>query len=128
MRGDGRIVHLTMVEAAFLAREHFQRLLFGADGIETSFCDLERNLLVALAVQQEERAGHLLHDAVEAERLEFFHRRSAIGNAEYPLQMFGRYRQRRHLAGFEGLEALHPDLMEIPLRAPGDAAGKTRLQ
>src|SRR5215472_5137457 len=42
--------------------------------------------------------------------------------------MLGRHRQRQDLAGIEFLQPARPNLVIIPLRAPGDAAGKTRLQ
>src|SRR5262245_58944048 len=38
------------------------------------------------------------------------------------------YRQRRYLAGIERLEAPLPHVVIVPLRAPGDAGGKTRLE
>src|SRR5579862_1908308 len=37
MHSDGRIVHLTMMVAAFLAREHLERLLLGADRVVELF-------------------------------------------------------------------------------------------
>src|SRR5262249_57685842 len=99
-----------------------------ADRGEALLRERERNLLVAAAVQQEERAGHLLHDAVEAEALELLERRLVALDAEHPLQMLRRHRQRQHLAGGELVEPLRPDGVVIPLRAPGDAAGETRLE
>ena len=50
-------------------------LVLGADGGEAFLRQRQRNLLVAGAVQQQERTGHLLHDAVEAEALELLERR-----------------------------------------------------
>src|SRR5215475_7789900 len=42
--------------------------------------------------------------------------------------MLGRNRERKDLAGGELVEPLCPDGVIIPLRAPGDAAGETRLE
>src|ERR1700692_4621948 len=87
MNPDGGVVDLAMMEAAFLAGEDFERLLLGADGFVKLLRDLDRDLLVARAMQQQERAGHLLHDAVELEVFQFFERRGAVVDAEHPLQM-----------------------------------------
>src|ERR1700692_3438845 len=81
MNADGGVVDLAMMEAAFLAGEDFERLLLGSDRLVKFLRDLERDLLVALAVQQEERAGHLLHDAVEPEAFQLFQRRRAVVDA-----------------------------------------------
>jgi hypothetical protein len=48
MHADRRVVDLTMVKAAFLARENPQRFPLGADGIEAFLRDGERNLFVPL--------------------------------------------------------------------------------
>src|ERR1700730_1076754 len=79
-------------------------------------------------MQQEERAGHLLHDAVELEVFQLLERRGAVVDAEHPLQMLRRHRQRQYPAGIEQIEPPRPDLVIIPLRAPGDAAGEALLQ
>src|SRR5580704_10030403 len=71
MNANGGVVDLAMMEAAFLAGKDFERLLLGADRLVKFFRDLDRDLLVAGAMQQEERAGHLLHDAVELEIFQF---------------------------------------------------------
>ena len=71
---------------------------------------------------------HLLHDAVEPEAFELLHRGGAAVDAENPHQVLGRHRQRRHRAGIEQLEAPPPGLVIVPLRAPGDAAGKAWLE
>src|SRR6187549_2920970 len=67
VRADGHVVHLAMMETAFLSREHLEQLLLRADRLEALLRDAERNLLVARAVHQQERTPHLLHDAVESE-------------------------------------------------------------
>src|SRR5690606_3693983 len=118
------VVDLTVVVAALLAREHLQRLVLRADRFEASLRDLERDLFVALAVHEKERAGDLLRHAVEPEALEPLHRLFARVDIEDPEQMPPRNRQRRQVAGIEPVEALLPHLPVVPLRAPGEAAGE----
>ena len=108
--------------------EHLQRLLLRADRGEALLRDRQRNLLVARAVQQQERTLHLLHDAVEPEAFELLHRLGAALDAEHPHQMLRRHRQRRHRAAVEQVEALLPGVVIVPLRAPGDAGGVARLE
>src|SRR5215470_4069165 len=67
---DRDIVDLAMMKAAFLAVEHLEGLVFGADRGERLLGQRQGDLLIAGAVEQEERAGHLLHDAVEPEPFE----------------------------------------------------------
>src|ERR1019366_1767870 len=47
VRADGDIVHLAMVEAAFLAVEYLQRLVLRADRREAFLGNRQRDLLVA---------------------------------------------------------------------------------
>src|SRR5215467_10919357 len=101
MRADGDVVDLTVVEAALVAIEYLERLLLGADRGETTLSERERDLLVAAAVQEQERARHLLHDAVEPEAFELLQRCRIAIDAEHPLQVLRRHRQRQHLAGRE---------------------------
>src|SRR5262249_57409113 len=63
-RGDADrdVVDLAVVEAAFVTVEDAQHLLSGAHGVEQRVRESKRNLLVTLAVQEQERAAHLLHD------------------------------------------------------------------
>src|SRR5262249_58696290 len=92
------------------------------------FREGKRNLFVARAMQEQERAGHLLHDTVEPKPFELLERRRPARHAEDPLQMLRWHRERKHLAGGEFVEPLCPDGVIVPLRAPGDAAGKSRLE
>src|SRR6185503_7823992 len=88
----------------------------------------ERYLLVAFAVQQQERAGDLLHHSVEAEPLQLLHGLVPGLHVEDPQQVLPGNRQRRGLARIEPVEALLPDLPVVPLSAPGDAARVTLLE
>src|SRR5205823_12383959 len=117
-----------MVKAAFLAAEHLEGLVLRPDRRETLLRERERDLLVTAAMHQQERARHLLHDTVEAKAFELLERRGAIGRAEHPHQMFRRNREREHLAGIERFQSALPDIVIIPLRAPGDAAGKALIE
>src|SRR5262249_56460058 len=92
------------------------------------FREGKRNVFVARAMQEQERAGHLLHDTVEPKPFELLERRRPARHAEDPLQMLRWNRERKHLAGGEFVEPLCPDGVIVPLRAPGDAAGKSRLE
>src|SRR6266511_4149276 len=116
------------MEAALLALEHLERLVLRADCGEAFFRERERNLFVARTVQEQKRTGHLLHDAVEPERLELLERGRLAGDTQHPLQMLGRHRQGQHLAGGKLLESPRPDGVIVPLRAPSDTAGKPRLK
>src|ERR1700744_4913290 len=71
---DRHVVDLAVVEAAFLAVEHLEGLLLGADCVEAFLRQRQRDLLVAAAMHEQERALHLLHDAVEPEALELLQR------------------------------------------------------
>src|SRR5262245_46680589 len=62
VHADGDVVDLAMVEAALLAGEHLEGLLLRADRLETLLGRGERDLLVAFAMHEEERALHFLHD------------------------------------------------------------------
>src|SRR5262249_15864747 len=73
----------------------------------------------------QERAAHLLHHAVEAERLEALERVVERIGAQNPHDLLARHRKRR----FEGsLDAALPDRLVIPDRAPGDAGGEARIE
>src|SRR6185312_713289 len=61
---DALVVDLAVVVAALFAGEDFHRLLLRADGIEAFLRFAQRNLLIAVAVQHQERASDLLHDAI----------------------------------------------------------------
>src|SRR6202451_2044536 len=114
-----------MLRAALFRRENAQRLVGGARGLVERLSVFERNLLVVLAVHDQERAAHLLHHAVEPERLELFQRRVEAVDAEDPHDVMARHRHR----GLEtGIDALLPGAVIIPDRAPGDAGGKAGLQ
>src|SRR5260370_39512428 len=102
-----------MMEAAFLAAEHLEGLLPGADRVEAFLRERERDLLVAAAMHQQEGAFHLLHNAVEAETLELLERRGAIGHAQHPLQLLGRPRAREDLAGAAPRQPLRPERVRI---------------
>src|SRR5262249_28885638 len=64
----------------------------------------------------------------EPEAFELLQCSGAAVDAEHPLQVLGRDREREYLAGVELLEPARPDLVIVPLRAPGDAAGIARLE
>src|SRR5262249_60639354 len=64
------VVALAVLGAAFFRREDAQRLVRRAAGRVQRLGVAQRNLLVVGAVHQEKRAAHLLHHAVETERLE----------------------------------------------------------
>src|SRR6516162_10691398 len=87
MHGDRDVVDLAVVETAFLALEDLEDFLFRADRGEASFRERQRNLLIARAMQEQERTPHLLHDAVESESFEFLERRRLARYPEHPLQM-----------------------------------------
>ena len=91
MHGDRDVVELAVVEAAFLALEDLERLLFRADRGEASFRERQRNLLIARAMQEQERTRHLLHDAVEFEIFQFLERGRLARDAEHPLKVLGRH-------------------------------------
>src|SRR6266481_2088236 len=78
---EREVVALAVLRAAFLAGEDAQRLVLRAAGVVERLRIPEWDLLVILAVHDQERATHLLHHAVELERLEllqcFFERRGA---------------------------------------------------
>src|SRR6266851_2930912 len=78
---DGDVVDLAVMEAAFVAIEHLEGLLLRADRREAFFRERERDLLVAAAMHQQERALHLLHDAVEAKAFELLERGGAVRRA-----------------------------------------------
>src|SRR5215831_19889338 len=128
MHGDCDVVDLAVMEAAFLALEDLEGFLFRADRDKSFFRERERNLLIARAMQEQERTADLLHDAVEPESLELLERGCLARHPEDPLQMFRRRRQRKHLAGGELVEPLRPDGVIVPLRPPGDAASEARLE
>src|SRR5262245_28438900 len=99
MHGDRDVVDLAVMEAAFLALEDLEGLLLRADRSETFFRERQWNLLIARAMQEQERTGHLLHDAVEPESFELLERRRRARHPEHPLQMLRWHGQREHLAG-----------------------------
>ena len=76
-----------MVIATFLAREDLQRLVSRADFLDDGVRELERNLLVALAVQQQEGTRDLLDDTLQPEAFELFHRFVARFHVEDPEQV-----------------------------------------
>src|SRR5262249_52067208 len=128
MHADRDVVDLTMMEAALVAVEDLEGLVLGADSGEAFLRERERNLFVARAMQEQKGAPHLLHDPVEPESFELLERRRLARDAEHPLQMFRRDGKRKHFAGGELFEPLRPDGVIVPLRPPGDAAGKARLE
>src|SRR5919198_4480399 len=128
MDAQGHIVDLTMMEAAFLTGEDFERLHCRAHRLETLPRHRQRNLLVSLAVHEEEGAFHPLHYPVEPEAFQLLERRGRAVHPEDPFQVLGRYREREHFPRGQIFQAPLPDLVVIPLRAPGDAAGEARLQ
>src|SRR5438132_410692 len=67
---ERKIVALAVLRAAFLGGEHAQRLVGRPAGVVERLRILERDLLVVLAMHAKERAAHLLHHAIELERLE----------------------------------------------------------
>src|SRR5260370_859655 len=75
VHADGDVVDLTMVKAALLATEHLERLVLRAHRREAFLRERKRYLLVAFAVQEQERAAHLLHDAVQAKIVKLLKRR-----------------------------------------------------
>src|SRR5262249_55233426 len=128
MHGDRDVVDLAVVEAAFLALEDLEGLLLRADCGEAFFRERQRNLLIARAMQEQERTRHLLHDAVESESFELLERRRLARSPEHRLEMPRRHRQGEHLAGRKLVEPLRPDGVIVPLRPPGDAAGEAWLE
>src|SRR5437016_12842077 len=92
MHGDRDVVDLAVVETAFLALEDLEGFLFRADRGEASFRERQRNLLIARAMQEQERTPHLLHDAVEPESFELLERRRLARYPEHPLEMLRRHR------------------------------------
>src|SRR5262249_46262689 len=128
MHADRDVVDLTMMEAALVAVEDLEGLVLGADSGEAFLRERERNLFVARAMQEQKRAPHLLHDPVEPESFDLLERRRLAGAAERPLKMFSGHGNRKHFAGGEPFEPLRPDGVIVPLRPPGDAAGKARLE
>src|SRR6516165_758324 len=119
------IVALAVLRAAFLAREHAQRLVFRPAGIVEPLRIAQRNLLVVFAVHHQERAAHFLHDAVELERLEPLQCVLERRGAQDPHDVVARDRQRCLELG---LDAPLPHRVIIPDGAPGDAGGKARLE
>src|SRR5262249_16181691 len=91
MHSNRDIDDLTVMEAAFLALEDLAGLLLRADGGETFFRERQRNLLIAGAMLEQERTGHLLHDAVKPERFERLEGRRRARYPEHPLQMLRRH-------------------------------------
>src|SRR5262245_54422851 len=61
---EREVIALAMLGAAFLAREHAQRLVLRSAGVVERLRVGERDLLVVGAVHNQERAAHLLHHAV----------------------------------------------------------------
>src|SRR2546425_1222894 len=84
--------------AALLAREDLERLPRRADGAEALLRGGERDLGVALAVNQQEGAPDSLHHPVEPEALEPLQRRVPRGHAENPEQVLPGHGQRGRLA------------------------------
>ena len=64
---DTDVVDLAVVVAAFLAGEDLERLVLRSDGSQALLREGERDLLVALAVKEEERTPDLLHHSVQPE-------------------------------------------------------------
>src|SRR5207249_886849 len=83
--------------AALLAREDLERLPRRADGAEALLRGGERDLGVALAVNQQEGAPDSLHHPVEPEALEPLQRRVPRGHAENPEQVLPGHGQRGRL-------------------------------
>ena len=71
-----------MLRAALLRGEHAQRLVGGARRVVERLRIFQRNSLVVLAVHHQEWTAHLLHHAVEPERLELLQRGVQRINAE----------------------------------------------
>src|SRR5215471_7455176 len=65
---ERQVIALAVLSTAFIAGEDAQRLIRRAARRIKRLGILERHLLVVLAVHDEERAAHLLHNAVEPER------------------------------------------------------------
>src|SRR2546426_6347840 len=114
--------------AALLAREDLERLPRRADGAEALLRRDERDLGVALAVNQQEGAPDSLHHPVEPEALEPLQRRVPRGHAENPEQVLPGHGQRGRLAARDPIQPLLPDRVVIPLRSPRDAGGEARLE
>src|SRR6202035_3895331 len=114
-----------MLRAALFRREYAQRLVGGAGRIVERLRIFERNLLVVFAMHDQERAAHLLHHAVEPERLELFQRGVEAVDAEDPHDVVAGHRHRRLEAR---IDALFPGAVVIPDRAPGDAGSETLIQ
>src|SRR5215470_16396238 len=122
---EREIVALAVLGAAFLAREHAQRLVLRPTSVVERLRILERNLLVVLAVHDQERAAHLLHDAVEPERLQLLECVIEGVGAENPHDVMAGHRERSLELR---LDAPLPYRVIVPDRAPGDASGKARLE
>src|SRR5581483_10161553 len=127
-RADALVVDLAVMVAALLAGEDLHRLVLRADGIEALARLAQGNLLVAVAVQHQEGTRNLLHDAVELERLEVRKHLILRLHVEHPGDMLVRNGKRRRVGARQALEALAPDLLVVPLRPPGEAAGKALLE
>src|SRR6185503_11359685 len=78
--------------------------------------------------QHQERAADLLHDAIELERLEVLENFVLRLHVEHPGDMLVRDRERRRVGARQSLEAVAPDLLVVPLRAPSEATGVTLLE
>src|SRR5690606_15265692 len=125
---DAHVVDLAVAVAALLAREHLERLVLRADRVVALLRERKGDLLVALAVHEQERARDPLHYSVQTEAFEALHRFLARVDAEDPEQVPPRHRERRRLAGIELVEAVLPCLPVVPLRAPGETAGEALLE
>src|SRR6202023_1168159 len=103
------VVDLAVVIAALLAGEELERLPVRADGIEALLRLGQRDLLVALAVQHQERTGDLLHHPLKLEWLQQSDRLFLAAGVQHPRDMPGRDRERRRHRLRRPLEALAPD-------------------
>src|SRR6202022_4153328 len=103
-----------MMKAAFLADEDLERLVLGADCVKTFLRERKRNLLVAFAVQEQERTAHFLHDAVEAKPFELLERRHLTVHPEHPLQVLRRHWEGEHLSARKIIDPRRPDGVITP--------------
>src|SRR5262249_30407954 len=125
---DRDVVALAVMVTALLAREDLERLLLRRDSIEALLRDRERDLRIALAVREKERALELLHHAVEREAFELLQRLGWCRHPEDPEEMVRRHRQGWLLAARQPLEPILPRRVVVPLCAPRDACGEALLE
>src|SRR5215218_7028573 len=92
---ERQVVALTVLRAAFFRGENTQRFVRRSRRVEQRLRVRERNLLVFGAVDDQERAAHLLHHAIEAEGLELLQRLVERVDAEDPGNVMPGHRERR---------------------------------